>query len=147
MSGAPPAGASFTIACDYGGARRWWRVRIHRSVDELRRAAARYAPGTDFSECYGCCHHAVWVDGGSGGFARYGCNGYAGVIRFAPPYVTGEVVAHELVHAAVAAYRMNIARDVRLGEDCGEAEEALAYIYGQLYAQFETRFHHSLDGR
>lgn len=47
--------------------------------------------------------------------------------------VTSEIVAHELVHAAVAVYRMNVRGDVRLGEDCGEREEQLAYIYGELY--------------
>lgn len=134
---------TFTIATDRVGPRRWWLVRIHDSLDELRRAAARYHPGVDFSTCEGCCHAASWVDDG-GRHVRYGKRGYAGVIRLADGRLTGEVVAHELLHAAVATYRMNVAADVRLGRGVGEREEQLAYIFGDLYAAFEQRFHHPL---
>lgn len=137
-----PKGSSFTISTGIGGTRRWWTVRIHPDVEHLRRAARRYHPTVDFSECAGACQAAVWLDYSTGEFARYGANGYAGVIRFALPYVTGEVVAHELLHAAVATYRMNFEADVRLGEGVDEREESLAYIYGELYAAFEEHFEH-----
>jgi hypothetical protein len=134
---------TFTIATDRVGPRRWWLVRVHDNLDELRRAASAYHPDVDFSQCWGCCHAAVWLDQ-DGKLVRYGHRGYAGVLRFAADHLTGEVVAHELVHAAVATYRMNIAQDVRLGRGVGEREEQLAYIYGELYAAFEARFHQPL---
>lgn len=49
-------------------------------------------------------------------------------------------MAHELVHAAVQVYRMNVARSVRLEADCGRREEQLAYIYGELFADFQERW-------
>lgn len=137
-----PRGSSFTVSTDVGGTRRWWTVRIHPDVEHLRRAARRHHPSVDFSECAGVCQAAVWVDYGTGELTRYGANGYAGIIRLAPPYVTGAIVAHELLHAAVATYRMNVDSDVRLGEGVGEREEQLAYIYGDLYADFERHFEH-----
>jgi hypothetical protein len=44
-------------------------------------------------------------------------------LRLAEGYVTPEIVAHELAHAALQIYRMNVHRDIRLGEACGEREE------------------------
>lgn len=133
---------SFTIATDRVGPRRWWIVRIHPDLDALRTAAAAYHPGTDFGDCHACCHAYVWVH--PDGQHERGSGGYAGIIRFAATHLTGELIAHELVHAAVATYRMNVAGDVRLGRGVGEREEQLAYIYGELYADFETRFRHPL---
>lgn len=135
-------GSSFTIATTIGGTRRWWVVRIHPDVEHLRRAARRFTRGDDFSEAAGVCHAALWRDRRTREFLRYGENGYAGVIRLAPPYITGEVVAHELLHAAVATYRMNFTVDVHLGEEVDDREENLAYIYGELYADFERHFEH-----
>lgn len=130
-------GRSFTIATDRVGPRRWWLVRIHATLEGLRAAASAYHPGVDFSQCYGACHTALW-DTGHG--QRYGQRGYAGIIRFAASHITGEIAAHELVHAAVATYRMQVREDVRLGRTVGAREEDLAYIYGELYAAFEIRF-------
>jgi hypothetical protein len=130
---------SFTIGTGRVGPRRWWIVRIHDTVEKLRAAATGYAPGVDFTECYGCCHAAGWID--HTGTRRHGLRGYAGIIRLADGYVTAEIVTHELVHAAVATYRMQVREDVRLGRTVGQCEEALAYIYGELFAAFETKLH------
>lgn len=66
---------------------------------------------------------------------------YAGVLRLAASAVTAEIVAHELVHAALTIYRMNVHPNVHLGIGCYRREEQFAYIYGELYASFEARFH------
>lgn len=137
-----PRGSSFTIATTWGGIRRWWIVRIHPDVEHLRRAASRWHPGEDFTDTAGVCQAAIWLDDETGEFARYGERGYAGVIRLAPPYITGETVAHELMHAAVATYRMTFDKDVYLGQGVDDREENLAYILGELYADFETHFEH-----
>jgi hypothetical protein len=131
---------SFTISTDRVGCRRWWLVRVYDDVEAMRRAGAAYDPSVDFSQCYACCQAAVWRDD-TGAIVRFGAYGYAGVIRFCSKMMTSEVVAHELVHAAVAVYRMNVVEDVRLGKNVGEREEQLAYIYGDLYASFEAAFH------
>lgn len=127
---------SLRIATDgVHGPRRWFRVRIHDTVDQLRAAGSRYRPGEDFTQALGLCHpvrHPAPA------------NGFAGVIRFARSYLTGEIVAHELLHASLVVYRLNVRADVRLGNGCGEREEQLAWIHGALYADFETHFHHTL---
>lgn len=124
--------------------RRWWRVRLYDDVTALRTAAARYDPGVDFSECYGCCQTFAWIDDDG---RRWGRNGYGGVIRYSALHLTGEIAAHELVHAAVATYRMVVRPDVRLGRGVGDREEDLAYIYGELYASFEVGYHRLLAER
>jgi hypothetical protein len=132
---------SFTISTDRVGPRRWWWVRIHDNVDQLREAAHRHRPwyGRDhWDDTCGCCHPLGWLNGGKGD-QHWPANGYAGVIRYSEDYLTSEIVAHELVHAALWTYRMNVTGDVRLGRQCGGREEQLAYIYGELYADLELR--------
>ncbi len=129
---------SFTITTSGDrGPRRWWWVRIYPDVDAMRAAANRCSPGTDFSQAYGVCQTARWRTETGG--LRYGLRGYSGIIRLAEPHVTAEIAAHELVHAAVATYRMTVNNDVRLGRACSGREEALAYIFGELYAAFAQR--------
>lgn len=136
-----PAARSFTIATSgrpETGARRWWLVRIHDTLDQLRAAASRYDTAPDFSQAYAVCHTAGWIT--LSGATRFGANGYAGIIRFAATHLTGEVVVHELLHAACAVYRMVHAEDVRLGRGVSDREEQLAYILGELFATFEQHF-------
>lgn len=123
---------AFRIAADRIGTRRWFHVRVHPDVQHLQDAAAAYRLGEDFTECCGCVHPVPEPAPNSG---------YAGLVRFAEDWLTPEVVAHELVHAALVVYRLNVAVDVRLGRGCFGREEQLAYIYGELYADFERRFH------
>jgi hypothetical protein len=128
--------------------RRWWQVRIHDTADELRAAAERYNPkrhGDTWDDVYGVHQPFGTYINRETGARRYPSNGFAGVIRFVEGRVTSEIVAHELVHAALWCYRMNHQRNVRLGVDCGPREEDLAYIYGELYASFETAWR-ALDG-
>jgi hypothetical protein len=115
------------------GHRRWFWARIHADAQQLRLAAGRLRPGEDFSECYGCLHPVP---------DPAPANGLAGTLRLAASYLQSEVIAHELVHAALVVYRLNIRPDVRLGTGCGQREEDLAYIYGELFADFEQHFNH-----
>jgi hypothetical protein len=134
----------FRITTDHIGPRRWCWVVIHPNVGHFHAAAIRTAPHHDrgwWNGCLGCFQPVTYrereVDGTWVG--RWPANGYAGVLRLIDGHVTAEIVAHELVHAALAVYRMNVRGDVRLGEDCGEREEQLAYIHGQLYASLEPQ--------
>ena len=120
------------------GPRRWWIVRIHQNVAALRRAATAYHPGVDFTDCLGCCHTAGWYD--TDGTIRGGRGGYAGIIRLAHGHLTPAIITHELVHAAVATYRLTVNPDVRLGRGVGAREEHLADLFGELFADFETHF-------
>jgi hypothetical protein len=71
----------------------------------------------------------------------------AGTLRLVDGNVTSEIVAHELMHAALQVYRGNVARSVRLEADCGPREEQLAYIYGELFASFQEGWETWLGSR
>lgn len=130
---------SFRISTTDRIGRRWWWVRLYHDVESLRRAAAAYAPGVDFSECYGVCQAARWYD--EAGAAHWGRGSFGGVIRYALPHLTGEIAAHELGHAALATYRGVVVLDPRFGRGIGEREEQLCYLFGELYASFEDGYH------
>jgi hypothetical protein len=138
---------SFTIATTQRAfARRWWLIRVHDTLDQLRAAAARYHPGADFSECWACCQTAAYRTNGR--IVQYGgARGYTGVLRFAATHLTTEVVTHELLHAAVGTLRALGFPDVRLGRHVTDREEQLAYVYGELYADFERHFDRSAGTR
>lgn len=133
---------TFTIATTFAR-RRWWRVAVHDTLDELRKAAHQYRPWVGrehWAETEGCCHPAGHLD--RDGALHYPRNGFAGVIRYAQPSLTAEIVAHELVHAAAATLRSLGPRDLRLGDGYRGTllrEEQLAYIYGELFADLNGR--------
>lgn len=137
---------AFTIASQLGG-RCWWRVVVYDSVEQLRDAAYQHlkregVPREHWKDTDGCCHPAGRLyDGNSQvSFPR---NGYRGVIRYAAPLLTPEIVGHELVHAAVATLRSFLGgRDVRLGNGHSGSlmrEEQLAYLYGELFADLQRQ--------
>lgn len=64
------------------------------------------------------------------------------MVRFAATHLTGEILAHELVHTALVVYRLNGVVDVRPAGGCGRREEQLACIYGELYADLQRHLHH-----
>lgn len=125
---------TFTISTSgVHGPRRWWWVRIYPDLEAMRAAAARYHRTADLAEAHAVCQPAEWfTETGT----RYAGGGLAGVLRFAATELTGEIVGHELLHAAVAVYRQTVHRDVRLGVWCTGREEKLAYIFGELYTSF-----------
>lgn len=132
---------SFTIATSH--AKRWWRVTIHPDVQQLRdtlreRGINHANPwGYDRPTLWAYTQPASYVRGPSG--CLYPDDGFAGDLFFAEPYVTPEIVAHELVHAAVATLRMTDTRCADLGDDFSHLEEELATIYGQLYADMDAK--------
>lgn len=123
------------------GPRRWFHVMIHDSQSELQAAAERY--GRPVGEgCLGCCHPAPmterYVDVE---WVRSNPTSWAGVIRLCQPHITTPIVAHEMAHAALAIYRMDVCADVRLGNGCGDREETLAHITGDLIGGVSTVLH------
>lgn len=127
------------------GPARWWWVVIHPDLDAMRAAARAWCgdvyPDEFWEDTAGLCQPVGWWEPEDDPRVRhYPESGYAGVIRFAAGHVDAAVVAHELVHAAVAVYRMNCCPDVRLGQQCGRREEELAYLYGELFAAFQERY-------
>jgi hypothetical protein len=119
---------------EYGGPRRWFRLFVHPTKEDLQRAAARYDPGPgDWAGTLGCCHPAHYryqVDA-KGDVVDVSDRHWGGVVRVTRD-VSTEVLAHEVTHAALVVYRRDVCRDVRLGDECRQREETFAYINGDL---------------
>lgn len=145
---------TFAISTDWSLPRRWVRVRLHPDFPSLRAAAHALRPGAagKFAECYGCFHPTTYRQHVETRAIRYPANGYAGTLRLVEPGAAtddngnrlpyGEIVAHELVHAAATIYRMNVASVINLGGGRGKSfdrEEDFAYIYGELSADMQAK--------
>jgi hypothetical protein len=136
----------FTLSATHVGPRRWIQVRVHPNSDHLVVAADRLAPHHGlgwWEDCRGCFQPARYriVQGQ----VVQAPNGYAGILRLAKGWITPEIVAHELVHAACQIYRMNVKAELRLSNGCGEREEQFAYIYGELAGAMQGKLsEHSL---
>lgn len=119
-----------------GGPRRWFRLVVHDTLVELREAAHRFRPeyGADWwTECAGCFHPApLRRRYDKDGTEHQIDTGYSGTLRFSAELVTTEIVTHEVLHAALCAYRMDVTTYVNLGNGIGRREETLAYIHGDL---------------
>lgn len=121
------------------GPARWVRVVIHPHVADMHRLARRRSPWSPPEEdTRGMFQPAPTYErfDGKQWVKRWPAN-YAGIMRLCRGWVTSEIVAHELMHAACQIYRMSVAGWIRLENDCGRREESLAYIYGQLFAGFQ----------
>lgn len=142
--------ASWKIETDYHGTRRWFWVRVYDSLAALHRGAARYSRhngGNEgvryFAGAVACVQrvaalhsiedpehlHPIWPD-----------NGLAGVVRLERDHLYSSVIHHEVVHAAAIVYRMDVASIINLGDGFVDlsAEEAFAYIHGELAADMDS---------
>ena len=122
---------------------RWAWVRIHPDQPHMHAAAYRMAPhhGAEFHRLAAATFQPTpvyerYVDGEWETRVRP-C---VGTLRLVSGNVTAEIVAHELVHAACAVYRANVREHIRLGDACGDREEQFAYIYGELFADFQDQW-------
>lgn len=138
---------SWRIGTTYGGAYRWFWVRVHSDVEEMRAACHRARPWhgrANWRDAAAVCHTAAaaYADADTEfKHPRWPANGYAGTIRLVAGDMTSEIVAHELVHAAAHVYRMNCQPVVNLGDGFDDSyhqsEEDFAYIYGILFREMD----------
>ena len=117
------------------GERPWFRVTLHDTAEDLRRAARRLRPGVDWTDTGACFHPAPWrerYDQDSDTFVRSGPR-LMGTLRFARSNLFTEIVAHECAHAAAFVYRRYWHEDGGLGDDCtDDREEMFAYVLGDI---------------
>lgn len=126
----------------WDGPKRWFRVFIHETVEELQTAARRYSPHIEWKNAYGCFHPVPLRERHVDGKWENASNShFAGVIRLWAGDVNAHVVSHEIVHAAAAVYRMDVRPVVSLGRECGIPEEDFAYIVGDLTASLAVVLH------
>lgn len=126
----------------WDGPKRYIRIVVHDTTDELRRAAVRYRGG-DWTDAGGGFHPAdvVLVEGDDGSLVDASHPHWAGVLRLSREFLTAEVVAHECIHAAAAIYRMDVATVINLGNGCRRREETFAYIAGHVIDLVSSALH------
>ncbi|MBK6556279.1 MAG: hypothetical protein IPG16_03335 [Comamonadaceae bacterium] len=127
---------------------RYFLVVFHPDPDDMRRAAYRH----DKSSAYrthrpGSVDDALGLWQPASARARYDRKQrmwvdttppFAGVMRFARGHLTPDVIAHESTHAALHITRLHDwskdGHDGRadFGDDCDLAEEAFAYLLGDI---------------
>lgn len=134
----------FTVHTDHPYApKAWIRVVVHDTVDELRTAAAKHSGEdhllTGTEACFQPTPYRERVNA-DGTWETAPGQRYAGVLRL-PRDCDGLMVAHECVHAAASVFRRTYGSQVDLGDDCGEREEAFAYLVGEFSGGIANRLH------
>jgi hypothetical protein len=142
----------FRIRTDWTKPERWFWVRVYDTPDSLRRMANRVSEmrgggGSEYGEALGCVQETVpWIPDDADPETQddlpvtelvWPEDGFAGVIRLCRDWLTPEILAHEILHAAVTVFRMNICQRPQLEGMLAverNQEEALAYTVGQLHA-------------
>lgn len=149
--------AKWKIETDYHGPKRWFWVRVYDGLGPLRKIANRVAPDHGYDECYGCVQEVTpWIpedyDGDQDDLPvselGFPDDGFAGVVRLAAEWLYPEIVQHEVLHAAVTVFRMNVCqRPVLNGllDNTRDNEEYLAYFVGQLSADMDDGLRKHFD--
>lgn len=134
----------FTVHTDHPYApKAWIRVVVHDTVDELRVAAAKHSGENHLlNGTEACFQPAPYRERANedGTWGPAPGQTYAGVLRL-PRDCDELMVAHESVHAAASAYRHTCGLQVDLGDDCGDNEEAFAYLVGEFSGGIANRLH------
>lgn len=123
-----------------GAPSRYLRVTFHDDLTAFQRAARKYAPELDWSETVGAWHPTQRMWDASPG-------PYLGHMRLSLDVITPEVVMHESLHAALTAWRMEVAHRVNLGDNCGSREEAFCHLAGHIAAEALAAAAQIMDAR
>lgn len=126
---------------EWSGNRRYVRVMIHNTLDELRWYADQLGSGNheDSVAVYHPPVRRFRVLRDPDETIELTDPHYAGLIRFVPEFITPEVVAHECAHAAAGIWRLDVSEklvleDLRTGDQAKAMmkEEMFCYLLGDL---------------
>lgn len=138
----------FTASTDrheeWSGPRRYIRVYIYETLEEMIAAATLYNSNQNFSDAVACYQGPYFrekFDEVTKTWVNLTDPHWAGLIRMYRARVETEVVVHECLHAATAIYRTDVNKNIDLGVDCSPREEHLCYIVGDLTASVATKLH------
>lgn len=130
--------ASTTRHEEWLGPKRYVCIVIHDTVEQFRDACKRYS----YNDSSGSWEGAVGAFHPVDRREKYSKTKkrwinttpkhFAGVVRLCREWCTGEVIVHEVVHAACHIFRLDVAKRVNLGTNCHQNEEWFAYIVGDL---------------
>lgn len=130
----------------------WFWVIIYHTKKEMRKAAGDHTEDTgervDFIRASGVCHTYERVRIAPDGTEKILKE--IGTIRLIKTELHTEVIAHEIVHAAMHLYRLlygveneldGSSHNASFGNGCNEDEENLAYLYGELFHCMNLKLH------
>lgn len=126
------------------GPKRYIRVIIHDTTEELQKAAKRYS-GHDHVEdktwaCFQPCKQRLLVSKNKTvNLTKH----YAGIMRLSREHFDTRIIVHECLHAAAHIYRMDCHTQVHLGDTCNYREEYLAHILDDLFNGVENALHNA----
>lgn len=131
----------------------YFKVIVYDNLKEMRKAADKFCKKTgaeheDNSKILGVCHCFIRVAIGSDGSEK--TNNFAGIIRLTKNYLGTEIVSHELIHAGLWIYRLELGTEdpndgsisnANFKDGCNEQEEDFAHIYGRLFGNFVSKMY------
>lgn len=129
----------FWVSTSHTGYKRTVQIIVYDELDEMQEAAKRYIHASEGAFSYALAvsqpreSYPVYEDGSYGEPSTS-----AGVIRFVKGYMGAGVVAHEMVHMALAIYRRDRKR-APLGNM--KNEETLCHIVSDLTARAVNKFY------
>lgn len=124
----------------------WFWVIVHDTVEEMRRAADQYdiksgavrpirGAGDEtgyFGRALGVTHkyereiytkNGLWIEYPN-----------VGVIRLCKPYLSTEIVSHELMHAVAWTWKLKYGHSIGRAYKNGWREEMLCHMYGHSFS-------------
>jgi hypothetical protein len=132
----------------------WFWVHVHDDLKAMRTAAARHddkagAPrkvpgagigGDYYARALGVTHRFTRVTHDKAGEQQDYAN--IGIIQLAAGHITTEIVAHELIHAVMWAYRLKY-NSGHLGRmwTSLQREERMAHMYGMTFREVTRILH------
>lgn len=131
----------FRVSTRHSGSRRFVRVSVYDTVEELRDAAHRYTRqvGTyvtgEFDEAYGVTHSFQRILIGPGGEEEIPEGPTTAHIRLCQGKLGTSVVTHEATHAAMAIYDQDCLKKMGSVHEDMDREEVLCYLVGDLSAR------------
>lgn len=121
---------TFDVSTEWTGQERTVTVHVHDTVEELRAEANAYHGSTVhvFEDAYGACNSF----------------GDEVVIRFAQGFITAGILAHEVTHASMAIYALDVLCHkpyARASAHVRADNELIAYIVGDLTTRVNDQLH------
>jgi hypothetical protein len=114
----------------WGGQKRYIRVFVYDTPEELRKAAGH--GGGDFVGCFEPVPTREFYNITLNRWEQLEHPNWGGVMRLCRPHLHYAVLVHESAHAAAAIYRMDVKKQLNLGYGCHANEEMFSYLLGDI---------------
>lgn len=131
----------------------WVRVLVYDDVQQMRKESDDYdeklGHARDNGDIAGLSYHYCREQFDEKG-KQIGRKNDIGIIRLCKKYLSTEVVAHELLHAALWNYRLNYGTEHEFegsienacfGQGCNDDEETLCHLYGQMFRDMTRKLY------